>query len=306
MIERFQGRKGRDCLVDALCLQKVVNGDRDLALEIQKVARLFEIEKDDVLITQDHEDRDVYFILTGCLRIEINRRLIAERTAGTHVGEMALIDSKSKRCATVKANEKSVVAKLTASAFTKLANLHPVLWQRLALELCERLRNRNTMVRQRNEIPNVFICSSKENILIANAIKKKFKGHPVAVKVWTDKVFGPMEYTMDDLEREVWLADFAIGVVMDEDVVRARKQEWKAPRDNVIFELGLFMGQLGRRRSIIVSPHKVKIKLPSDLLGLTQLNFVMPSDAKNQSQLSAAMQPVGESLMELFEKLQTR
>ena len=287
-------------------MQKVVNGDRDLALEIQKVARLLEIEKDEVLITQDHEDRDVYFILTGCLRIEINRRLIAERNAGTHVGEMALIDSKSKRCATVKANEKTVVAKLTARAFTELANQYPVLWQRLALELCERLRNRNTMVRQRNEIPNVFICSSKESILFAKAIKKKFAGRPVAVKVWADKVFGPMEYTMDDLEREVGIADFAIGVVMDEDVLRSRKQQWKAPRDNVVFELGLFMGQLGRRRSIIVSPRKVKIKLPSDLLGLTQLNFEMPSDVKNPRQLSSAMKPIGDSLMELFDKHGTR
>lgn len=158
------------------------------------------------------------------------------------------------------------------------------------------------MVRIRNEIPNVFICSSKENLAISKAIKKKFVARPVSVKVWTDKVFGPMRFTIDDLEQEVALADFAIAVVMGEDVVRSRGQQSYAPRDNVIFELGLFMGQLGRHRTIIVSPHKVKLKLPSDLLGLSPLNFELPTDMNNARQLSNAIKPVGDSLMDLFKE----
>src|SRR5262249_46203633 len=54
-----------------------------------------------------------------------------------------------------------------------------------------------------------------------------------------------------------------------DDFTKSRGVETKSPRDNLIFELGLFMGALGRRRAFpIVAPGKnTAVKLPSDLLG---------------------------------------
>ena len=49
--------------------------------------------------------------------------------------------------------------------------------------------------------------------------------------------------------------------------------DWPAPRDNVIFELGLFMGRLGRARAILMEPRAAKLKLPSDLAGLTTIPY---------------------------------
>src|SRR6187402_775414 len=44
-----------------------------------------------------------------------------------------------------------------------------------------------------------------------------------------------------------------------------------SPRDNVVFEAGLFGGVLGMRRTFIL--HATGSKLPSDLLGLTCVRY---------------------------------
>jgi predicted nucleotide-binding protein len=46
-----------------------------------------------------------------------------------------------------------------------------------------------------------------------------------------------------------------------------------SPRDNVIFELGLFMGALTRTRTFVLAPSQVDLKIPSDLLGVTFLRY---------------------------------
>ena len=302
MIERFQGDDGMRLLIGELRNQTIVNGSDGLASALVDVAELRELAEGDVLIEQDSEDTDVFFIVTGSFTIQVNGRKVATRKSGTHVGEMALIDSAAVRSATVIAAEKSVVAKVSEPDFTIVANAHPDLWRRISVELCERLRNRNRLIRQPNEIPNVFICSSAENLIYATGIQLGLDHHESQVAVWTDQVFGASRQTMEDLERKVQQSDFAIALCMDEDVVRSRKEQKVAPRDNVIFELGLFMGQLGRERAVIVSPRGVDLKLPSDLFGLTPLSFKLPDDPSNEEQLATALGPICTKLKSLITK----
>jgi predicted nucleotide-binding protein len=155
-------------------------------------------------------------------------------------------------------------------------------------------------------VPNVFICSSSEKLAYAEGIQLGLDHHPSSVSVWTDQVFGPTKQTMEDLERELELADFGVAVVMDEDVVRSRKEQKSAPRDNVVFELGLFMGQLGRERTVIVSPRGIDLKMPSDLLGLNPLTFSPPGDPSDQRRLATALGPVCSQLKTLFNQLGPR
>ncbi len=52
-----------------------------------------------------------------------------------------------------------------------------------------------------------------------------------------------------------------------------RGEAASVPRDNVVFELGLFLGALGRQRCAFVMPSDREIRLPTDLLGLTPLKY---------------------------------
>lgn len=69
-------------------------------------------------------------------------------------------------------------------------------------------------------------------------------------------------------------ADFAALVFTADDLTVSRGKAANSPRDNVVFELGLLMGSLGRDRVFIVKPKKVDIKVPSDLLGVTCLEYL--------------------------------
>lgn len=50
---------------------------------------------------------------------------------------------------------------------------------------------------------------------------------------------------IENLMKAVARFDFAILVLTPDDIVQSRSKELAGPRDNVIFELGLFMGNLG-------------------------------------------------------------
>lgn len=67
--------------------------------------------------------------------------------------------------------------------------------------------------------------------------------------------------------------DFAVLVLTPDDKTTSRGKVKAAPRDNVIYELGLFTGALGRERALVVVPSAVDIKIPTDLLGVTTLRY---------------------------------
>ena len=79
---------------------------------------------------------------------------------------------------------------------------------------------------------------------------------------------------MESLEREVESSDFAIAIAAPDDVLETRNLRWTVARDNVTFELGLFMGRLGRKRTILLESRDEHVHLPSDLVGLTTLRYV--------------------------------
>ncbi|MNP56625.1 putative nucleotide-binding protein containing TIR-like domain protein [compost metagenome] len=81
----------------------------------------------------------------------------------------------------------------------------------------------------------------------------------------------------------------------------SRGQSQGAPRDNVIFELGMFVGRLGRMRSILVEPRGDEVRLPSDLKGLTTITYRPAADKE-----PAKLGPVCTSLREIFNDLGPR
>lgn len=116
----------------------------------------------------------------------------------------------------------------------------------------------------------VFIGSSKEGLDIAEYVKSKLEAR-YECYLWTDNVFKYNESFLDTLLKEVSLFDFGILVATKDDFSTIRDESFETPRDNVIFEFGLFLGRLGPSRAFVIQEHGTK--LPTDLLGITVPQF---------------------------------
>ena len=289
MLIRFQDDQGKRRLIELLQAQVVVAGDATVAGEIADAATLQELFPGDILIRQESADNDLFFILSGAFWIFVNGREAAICRAGQHVGEMAIIDPSSRRTASVIASEQSVVATIGEGVFSHLADRNPRLWRGLALELSRRLGQRKKFHQEPNSKSILFIGSSTEQLPIAKAMAEGMPNELAAVTLWSQGVFGASSFPVDDLEAQIRIADFAVLVAGPDDQVTSRGNQSDAPRDNVIFELGLFMGALSRSRTFILVPRGAKVKIPTDLLGLTCLRFD-PSSANVDDAVSSAIE----------------
>jgi CRP/FNR family cyclic AMP-dependent transcriptional regulator len=276
MIMRFQGSDGYPRLIAALRAQQCVQNHEEIAKDLAEVVDLVQIEPgkpESKFITQGASDNAIYLILAGKVSVVVNGREKARRGAGQHVGEMAAIEPSAPRSADVIAIEQAVLAKISEPLFSKLASKYPDLWRHLALEIAQRLRQRGVEVQPPNEKHHIFIGSSVEALPIARELQSGLAYDPFVVPLWTDGVFRASRNSVDSLVAVVKKADFAVLVLTADDTLISREVEHRAPRDNCIFELGLFMGALGRDRTFIVKPRGIDIKLPSDLLGITLLEY---------------------------------
>ncbi len=273
-----------------------------MASELAEKLELVRCNPGEDLIKQDAPDSEIFFILSGRVTVLVNGREVAVRKSGQHVGEMAMIDPSARRCATVRALEETVAAKVIEPVFAGLAEVHPRLWRLIGLELGDRLRQRNALVMPPNPRPVLFIASSKESLPIARAIQSGLRYDDVLVRAWTDGVFGASNFAIDDLQDQVVTSDFAVIVLGPDDRVNSRAVEKDAPRDNVTFELGLFMGALTRKRTILVQPRGADLKIPSDLLGLTPIEY-LPGKPED---LPANIAPVCDDIRKLVMKLKVK
>ncbi|MDB4892332.1 MAG: cyclic nucleotide-binding domain protein [Gemmatimonadetes bacterium] len=271
MIHRFQ--HGGGVLIEALKEQKLVRGDGTVAELIAASGELLQVEPGAAIIEQGSADNDVYLILAGSFDIIVNGRLIARRGPGDHVGEMAAIQPSQTRSATVIASTTAVVCRVPNAPFLEIANSHPDMWRTLARELARRLDQRNALVASTHDKIRVFVISSAEALPIARAIENAFEYDPFNLTVWTDGVFKASWYPVESLEQQLDSSDFAVAIASPDDVVESRGESAAAARDNVIFELGLFIGRLGRKRSFLLEPRGEEVKLPSDLSGITTIPY---------------------------------
>lgn len=126
--------------------------------------------------------------------------------------------------------------------------------------------------------PSVFIGSSSEGLKVARNIRDQLYDDAL-VTVWDeDESFRPGQSTLESLLTASEKYDFAVMVFTADDNVLSRKVNSLAPRDNVLFELGLFMGRLGRDRTFIVYNIKDNLKIPSDFKGINCPIFESRSD----------------------------
>lgn len=284
LIERFEGDRGRAILLEVLSETRLLRGELELDGLIAG-CELIDVPVDQVLIEQGGVDNHLYIVLSGGFAISVNGRPLTRRTVGMHLGEMAMIDSTARRSATARADEPSVVLKCSEQVFTAYANAHPRLWRRIAVELSRRLTERNVLIRTPRAEPVLFVACSREGIDIARDIQAAFAHDPFVVEIWTDGVFNPSKTPIEDLTALVERIDFGIFLLSPDDQVTSREVTEFGPRDNVVFELGLVMGAIGRERTFLVVPRGQDFKIPSDLLGVKPLDYALGAADTTKSRL---------------------
>jgi len=147
----------------------------------------------------------------------------------------------------------------------------------------------------------IFIASSSEGLPIAKALRTTLQaklGGDALVELWSHK-FELGETTIEALESISDEADFAVVVMTPDDKAMIRHANEVVPRDNLIFEQGLFIGTLGRQRSIVALDPKDKLKLPSDILSVTALTFDRSSPEALNASLQAGCIRLAERITEI-------
>lgn len=124
--------------------------------------------------------------------------------------------------------------------------------------------------------PRIFLGSSGKQQKLLQALTRGLEDI-AQVEPWTTS-FNPGIGTLERLVELSNEVDFAAFVFAQDDWTANSPQTapeagsvQASPRDNVVFEAGLFGGALGMRRTFIL--HANGAKLPTDLLGLTCVRY---------------------------------
>lgn len=155
--------------------------------------------------------------------------------------------------------------------------------------------------------PKVFVGSSTKGLQIAELVQSELEYEAEAV-LWSQGVFRKINVPIEDLMTAVESFDFAVFVLHPEDRIDVRGEEALAIRDNVIFELGLFLGKLGRSRNFFIAPAlpgEIKSRLPSDLSGITPAQYD-PTAKHLQASVGASLLQLKQAIRNLTARFSSK
>ncbi len=129
--------------------------------------------------------------------------------------------------------------------------------------------------------PKLFVGSSTEALDIAYAVQDNLS-HNAEVTVWTQGVFKPSQTSLDSIIQALKDMDFGAFIFAPDDIVSIRGEGGTVARDNVGFELAMFIATLGRDRSFILVPrNRGDLHLPTDLIGMEPIDYESDRIADN-------------------------
>jgi hypothetical protein len=134
--------------------------------------------------------------------------------------------------------------------------------------------------------PALFVGSSSEGLRIAEAAQIVLD-EACEVELWTQGIFGLTQGTLESLVLALPRFDFALLILTADDMTVSRGTQRPAARDNVLFELGLFIGSLGRDRTFMLYDRTDPPALPSDLAGIGAATFAPHASGNLEAALGA-------------------
>jgi predicted nucleotide-binding protein len=150
--------------------------------------------------------------------------------------------------------------------------------------------------------PKVFIGSSTEQLETAYVVAKLLDSCADAI-VWDKLEFAPGLSIFDKLLNAADQFDFAVFIFKGDDLANIRGSRRSIVRDNVVFELGLFLGKLGKDRAWWLSPvNRATLRTITDLEGIEHLTYSVPKGSK-RSGLASSLSDVTAKIRRQVERL---
>ena len=145
----------------------------------------------------------------------------------------------------------------------------------------------------------IFVASSSDTKSVAYALQENLE-QDAEVTVWDQNTISLSSFTLESLIQCVDESDFAICVCAPSDHAVIKNASVDVTRDNVIFELGLFIGRHGRDRCFVVQPRDVDLHLPSDIAGIMTGRY---DPDRSDNNLRAALGPACNQIREQIAKV---
>ncbi|MCW5964211.1 MAG: nucleotide-binding protein [Bryobacterales bacterium] len=141
----------------------------------------------------------------------------------------------------------------------------------------------------KNPVPYVFIASSSATAARECGEHLAAQLQEVAEAVfWKHDVFLPGQHLLESLSLAIDRADFAVLLCLPEGKTNYRSKKYAGLNPNVLFELGVSLGRLGKSRAFVVRPQGANLLAPGYLDGISQVEFIM----REESTAASTMGPV--------------
>lgn len=135
----------------------------------------------------------------------------------------------------------------------------------------------------------IFIGASSEASNEKLQVLKILEKFPTVQPISWEEIFTAGEFGLESLLRIKNHVDAAILIATHDDKSWYRGTEGFTPRDNILFELGMFMGSLGRLKVgliVVKDVNENSPRIPTDLNGYNYIGFTEGKNATNEDQLN--------------------
>jgi len=120
----------------------------------------------------------------------------------------------------------------------------------------------------------LFIASSVEGLQLAESVKANLEHSSIRAEIWTQGTFKANGYPLEQLELALSKHQYGLFVMTPDDIVLRRDENFSVARDNLLLELGMFIGRYGRGNCFILVPSGDNApQMPSDLTGFNTIGY---------------------------------
>ncbi len=162
-----------------------------------------------------------------------------------------------------------------------------MLQKRIALYSATKIEKKKPVEQVTKVRPRVFVGSSSFGLDIASELQFQLRNE-ADITPWNQGVFQPGDNILASLNEALRKFDYAIFCITPDDWTEIKGQSVFEPRDNVIFEAGLFMGRLGLEKVLLVVNSDEWPSLPSDLNGINVVTWHRHQDGDLRPSLAPA------------------